>query len=118
VGSVDSDRRGGIQRRAAAAMLVGALGSAREDLRRATTCAPQRPWGVSGVSMTMGNGWTTRERAAKMTGMQVSGVECEDTRCDRRWVKGTTRQPHERAVGERGGRSERPHCFGAEQVSI
>jgi hypothetical protein len=68
-------------------MLVGALGSAEEDLRRHDTCTPAA-MGVSGAPMTMGDGRMTRERAAKVTGIQVSDVESEGVRRGRRWGKG------------------------------
>jgi hypothetical protein len=83
-----------------AATLVGALGSAGDDLRCHGTCAPAAMAGSAARPTAIGDGRTARERATQVTITQVSGAGSEGTQCDRRWGKGTTRQPDERALGK------------------
>jgi hypothetical protein len=47
--------------------LVGALGSAGEDMRRHDTFAPAAMARSAAPPTTMGDGWTVRERAAQVT---------------------------------------------------
>ena len=69
------------------AKLVGALGSAGEDLRRHGMCAPTAMTGSAARPTAMGDGRTTRERATQVTRTQVSGAGSEGAW----WVKGADR---------------------------
>jgi hypothetical protein len=83
--------------------LMGALGLAREDLRRHGTRASVAMTRSAACPTAMGYGWMMRERASQVTGTQVSSVGSEDVRRSRRWGR-TARQLDERAVGKEGGR--------------
>jgi hypothetical protein len=96
-------------------MLVGALGLAREDLRRHGTRASVAMTGSAACPTAIGYGWTTRERAAQVTGTQVRSVGSEDVRRSRRWREDSATAQRARG-GQRGRTDERPHCFG--QISI
>ena len=84
-------------------MLIGALGLAGEDLRRQGTRASAAMVGSIVCPTGMGDGRTTRERAAQVTGTQVSSAGSEGARRGRRWGEDTARQLDEHAVGKEGG---------------
>jgi hypothetical protein len=92
----------------ALATLVGALGPTGEDLRRHDTVHLA---GSSTHSTTMDDGCTARERAAQVTGMQVSGAAGDGG-------KGMTLQLDERAVGEGDGRMSGHTASGVGRINI
>jgi len=71
---------GGTRAPPAPGTLVGALGSAEEDLRHHGTCAPAAMAGSAVRPTAVGDGRTARELAAQVTRMQVSGAGSEGVR--------------------------------------
>jgi len=106
----DTAASGSVRAPPAPATLVGALGSAGEDMRHHSTCTPATMVGSAARPTMMGDGWMAREQATQLSGTQVSSTG------ERRRERGRAAQPamvegHDvaarRARGGRGWTDER-----------